>query len=87
MLLVQDLQRTLTRRRIRIESDLKGAFSDDFIASITGQCNEAIVDFKNDGVLNPADDQAIRTRLERLGKSLLAFAQRRLGQLPFARCQ
>jgi hypothetical protein len=57
--------------------------SDDFIASIAGQGNEAIVDFQNDGILNPADDQAIRTRLERLCKALLALAQRRLGQLPF----
>src|SRR5262245_20424712 len=83
MLLFQDLHRTLTRRRIRIESELKSALSDDFIARITGQCNEAVVDFEKDGVLNPADDQAIRTRLERLYKSLLALAQRRLGQLPF----
>src|SRR5262245_37137622 len=83
MLLFQDLQRSHTRRRIRIESELKSTFSDDFIARITAQCNEAVVDFKKDGVLNPADDQDLRTRLERLCKSLLALAQRRLGQLPF----
>jgi hypothetical protein len=52
-LALSESQRTLTRRRIRIESDLKGAFSDDFIARIAGQRNEAVVDFKNDGVRNP----------------------------------
>src|SRR5262249_12387282 len=73
-LLLQDLHRTRTRRRIRVKSELKSTFSEDFIASITAHGNEAVVHFKKDGVLNPADDQAIRTGLERLCKSLLALA-------------
>src|SRR5690242_10850298 len=66
---------------IRIEVQKKCAFSDQLVATIARERNEAIIYFQNRPVGDAADHESVRAGFERLCKSFLALAQGFVGPL------
>jgi len=70
-------------RRIRIESELKNRFSDEFFSCIAGLYGEGQIAVQYQSVSGSGDADHIGTEVEYSGKLFLRFEKFFLGQFTF----